>query len=552
MANILANPLWEERTAAAARMAGIPDQFLSSFYRQMALESGNFDPSIISGQQASPAGARGLAQFMPDTLKDFPHDPTNWQSSLNAGAQYMARLFQRTGNWGQAQAAYNMGPGNLQKFLHGDISLPPETAAYLDTTGSAAQFSGSAPELPVVDVQSTFPSLSSMVGNAMQHMSTNMADMLGQAQADRIAAETQRDQYQKQLDTMGQQPAPQNDPNAEFVTRLMGGISQALSPRMGGQQLAENTLEGRLQGIRDQRRQSMEVLANKLQMAAGIAAKAGEHEKSVSLMAKYNNVLKDLELHMQTYGLETDRTTAQAHQTSAQADLVRALTSGNNQPIDKTILTEGLQPLQATKAALEAALLRNGKDKFKGKEMMSIRRKLANTNLLINTAMDSFQQKGVMPDLTAADVLDQHVQESVAGAQKAGYSLQQALSLVDKMPGNDEQWKLGQEGITKHEFKMALMNAWPKPQPAAGPASGGVPADPSGPAPLSDAAVAMRFLTAARSGAIKEAGGPPLQIADKIRAMVEAHVPPAMIVKFIKQLTNRVPMETVPASTFHQ
>jgi len=509
MANILANPLWEERTASAARAAGIPDEYLNSFYRQMALESGNFDPSIISGQQTSPAGARGLAQFMPGTMKDFPHDPTNWQSSLGAGAAYMAKLFHNTGNWGQAQAAYNMGPGNLQKFLGGQMSLPPETSAYLDTTGSASMLSGSSGTLPVLDVQSTFPSLSAMLGNTLQHLNDNTAELLGQAQSQATQANAQRDQYQKQLDQMAGQPAPQNDPNAEFVTRLMGGISQALSPRMGGQQVAENTMESRLQGIRDQRRQSMEVLSNKLQMAATEATRAGETAKAAGFMAKRDNLLKDLELHIQTYGAETDRQRSEAAGISAQADLIKALTSGNGSSVEKSFLSEGLQSIQTTRKTLEEALARTGPNKPKGNDLMNLRRRLANAKLMENTAIQGIQTSGKMPDMKAMDVLDQHVQDTIADAQAKGLTLQQVMEQFNKKFAgkNDENWMFGEDGIRKREFQQALMQGWqamvqqqrqddvqklmqnggpspaqrnPNPFETGGPNFGGSPADVSG------------------------------------------------------------------------
>ena len=92
------------RQAAAA--AGIsPDLFV----RQIQQESG-FNPGAVS-----PAGAVGIAQFMPATAAAMgvnPYDPT---SALYGGAQLMAQLSnQFGGDYAKALAAYNGGPGAVQ------------------------------------------------------------------------------------------------------------------------------------------------------------------------------------------------------------------------------------------------------------------------------------------------------------------------------------------------------------------------------------------------------------------------------------------------------
>jgi hypothetical protein len=534
MATILANPIWEQRTAQAGQAAGIPPEFLASFYRQMALESGNFDPSIISGQQASPAGARGLAQFMPSAMHDFPHDPTNPMDSLNAGAKYMSSLYHRLGNWGQAQAAYNMGPGNLQKFQAGQMSLPAETANYLDATGSTQSFTGSAPTLPVVDVQSTFPSLSGYLGNAMQHLNDNTAEVVGNYQAQAVAANTAQQQAMQQMTDAAAQPAPTNDPKAEFITNLMGGISQALSPRMGGQQVAANTLESRLAGIREQRRQSMEVLAQKYQAAASEATRAGETAKSAQFMAKRDNLLKDMEMHLQTYGAETDRTTANAHQLSAQADLVRALQGGSGATIDRSLLTEGMQSFQTTIATIDQALARTGKDQPKGKTLMNLLRTKANAQATMNAAYVNFQKTGQMGDLKTIDVADQHVADTIAGAQAEHRTLAQTLQGIDRLKGNDQEWQLGHEGITKDEMKWKITLAWPKDAKANGPGAQGPAQDAISPGLNQDLTVASRFLGPLMQ---RETGLDTIMpAAEKMKAMLGRGMNPAMVLQIMRAL----------------
>jgi Transglycosylase SLT domain len=51
------------------------------------------------------------------------------------GRSYLARMFRRYGNWPDALAAYNWGPGNVDQWIASGRSrarLPPETSRYID------------------------------------------------------------------------------------------------------------------------------------------------------------------------------------------------------------------------------------------------------------------------------------------------------------------------------------------------------------------------------------------------------------------------------------
>src|SRR5215472_16972437 len=93
----------------AARGTGLPASVVAS---QINMESG-FNPRAVS-----PAGAQGIAQFMPGTWASnaprgsSPFDPT---ASLSAYTKLMGTLLsQYGGNVRNALAAYNAGPGNLK------------------------------------------------------------------------------------------------------------------------------------------------------------------------------------------------------------------------------------------------------------------------------------------------------------------------------------------------------------------------------------------------------------------------------------------------------
>jgi len=107
----------------AALKAGIdPDIFV----RQIQQESG-FNPNA-----RSPAGATGVAQFMPATAQGMGVDPTDPYQSLEGAARLMAsHLQQYGGDYSKALAAYNAGPGNVAKY--GGVPPFEETQRYVNT-----------------------------------------------------------------------------------------------------------------------------------------------------------------------------------------------------------------------------------------------------------------------------------------------------------------------------------------------------------------------------------------------------------------------------------
>lgn len=112
----------------AAIEAGIPPLL---FVRQINLESG-FNPSAIS-----PAGAVGIAQFLPSTAAGLGINAWNPAEALQGAARLMASYQIRySGNYAQAVAAYNAGPAAVDQALASCGSrwlscLPAETQAYV-------------------------------------------------------------------------------------------------------------------------------------------------------------------------------------------------------------------------------------------------------------------------------------------------------------------------------------------------------------------------------------------------------------------------------------
>ena len=127
---------------ATAQEAGLnPDFFVRLIWRE----------SLFDAAAVSPAGAQGIAQFMPGTarLRDLA-DPFNPAEALRASATYLAELRDHFGNLGFAAAAYNAGEARLESFLNRGKQLPPETRAYVPAiTGySATEWRDAPPAAP--------------------------------------------------------------------------------------------------------------------------------------------------------------------------------------------------------------------------------------------------------------------------------------------------------------------------------------------------------------------------------------------------------------------
>jgi soluble lytic murein transglycosylase-like protein len=116
-----ATPFAAEIDAAAARH-GLDPALLRGLIRQES----NFNPAATS-----PAGAQGLCQLMPATAAGLgvanPSDPAQ---NIEGGAKYLKQQLDRFGgDVSKALAAYNAGPGAVQKYN----GVPPyaETQNYV-------------------------------------------------------------------------------------------------------------------------------------------------------------------------------------------------------------------------------------------------------------------------------------------------------------------------------------------------------------------------------------------------------------------------------------
>ena len=105
--------------------------------------------SRFQARVVSPAGAMGIAQFMPNTATERglldPYDP---EQAIPKAAALLVDLRQQFGNIGLAAAAYNAGSGRVASWLARTGSLPAQTQAYVFilTGHSADDWASKGPE----------------------------------------------------------------------------------------------------------------------------------------------------------------------------------------------------------------------------------------------------------------------------------------------------------------------------------------------------------------------------------------------------------------------
>lgn len=120
--------------ASASGAGAVPAQLLA----ETAIHHG-LDPALLQAvawqesrgrmSAVSVKGALGVMQLMPTTAAELGVDPRDLASNIRGGAMYLRRQLDRFGSVPLALAAYNAGPGAVQRY--GGIPPFRETRDYV-------------------------------------------------------------------------------------------------------------------------------------------------------------------------------------------------------------------------------------------------------------------------------------------------------------------------------------------------------------------------------------------------------------------------------------
>ena len=129
---------YESKVLAAAEKYGVDPRLALHVLNKET--GGHKNPATA----VSPAGAMGVMQLMPATAKQLGvTDPFNADENINGGVKYLAQLSKMFNDPKLVAAAYNAGPGNVQK--HGGVPPFRETQGYvtgLAHGGEVMRFAG--------------------------------------------------------------------------------------------------------------------------------------------------------------------------------------------------------------------------------------------------------------------------------------------------------------------------------------------------------------------------------------------------------------------------
>jgi soluble lytic murein transglycosylase-like protein len=127
--NVQQGPDWVPVLNAIENAHGLPVDLLA----RIAYQESHFRDDIIRGLKASPAGALGMMQMLPQYFQSVkvpvPFTDVDVQNQIEEAAAQVVSLFTQFQDWSLAIAAYNAGAGNVRKY--GGIPPFPETQSYV-------------------------------------------------------------------------------------------------------------------------------------------------------------------------------------------------------------------------------------------------------------------------------------------------------------------------------------------------------------------------------------------------------------------------------------
>jgi soluble lytic murein transglycosylase-like protein len=124
----LPSPLPVQQLCELIANVAVEFELPAAFFANLLWQESRFDYQAVS-----PAGAQGVAQFMPTVAEamnlEDPFDPTE---AVPASATLLRQLLRQFGNLGLAAAAYNAGPKRVIDWKAKGSRLPKETRDYVE------------------------------------------------------------------------------------------------------------------------------------------------------------------------------------------------------------------------------------------------------------------------------------------------------------------------------------------------------------------------------------------------------------------------------------
>lgn len=125
--NILQHPEFDQIAGQYEEREGLPRGTL----RSLVFQESRGNPNTVS-----PAGARGVAQFMAPTAKAYNVDVADPWDSLRGAAEYLGDSFKKYGTLQAALAEYNGGPRQANAVVAGKAPSAKETRNYIEQVSS--------------------------------------------------------------------------------------------------------------------------------------------------------------------------------------------------------------------------------------------------------------------------------------------------------------------------------------------------------------------------------------------------------------------------------
>ena len=216
----------------------------------------------------SPKGARGVMQLMPGTMRDpgfgvTPMRNDSEEENRRVGREYLDAMYRKYGDQTLALAAYNWGPGNVDKWLKKGADpkkLPAETRSYISKV-----MKGADPTLPERDVstaQGFGLSLGDIEGMVNRRFAKSEEDQAADAALRARAKEMASDEYYNKQ---------RKDSMWETLATIGFNMASSKSPRL--LQAVGEAAAAALPGAREDKKERKQLKDKALNLMVELGAK---------------------------------------------------------------------------------------------------------------------------------------------------------------------------------------------------------------------------------------------------------------------------------------